>query len=282
MGEVAERRDGYTLRREVSPRLLAKRRLARAGGQGHDCREELENVSENPTHALNALSVGAPDPELLALPAPPKEGRWFTIAVMSMTAVAAAALALSLHSEAKYALSPGEPIELGDLTMVELTGTLDNKYVRGTGMLGSHGAIRYGRAAEGDSYRLAPLAGHDDLWVEIRVPEGFEGPRFIPPTTFAGRLVPIGRAGLRHQGLPAAVEDKAGVAVPEGAWILIDGSSPRASRWALAMMIVLIGFASWNVVSAGKLLARVRDRDAPRPPTDGPEDDGDEPRSAAT
>jgi hypothetical protein len=168
-------------------------------------------------------------------------------------------LAWSLRSEARYATTLGQPTEVGELSKLSLGANVENRYVRGSGLLGSQGAIRYGRAAEGDSFRLAPVLGQDKLWVEIRVPEGFEGPRFIPPSTFAGRLVPLSDAGLRHQSLRDAVADKTEAKVPPDAWILIDGSSPRASRWALAMVIILLGFATWNLVSIARLVSRIRD-----------------------
>jgi hypothetical protein len=202
------------------------------------------------------------DPELLALPAPPKRERAVTLVVMALTSLAAALLAWSLRSEARYALVAGTPRELGDLSKVALDASLTNAYVRGEGLLGTQGAIRYGRAAESDSFRLAPIAGHNKLWVEIRVPEGFEGPRFIPPTQFAGRLVPFADSGLRHASLRGAVQDETKVAVPADAWILIDGSSPRASRWALVLVVLFAGFSAWNMFGVARLVGRVRDEDA--------------------
>ena len=131
--------------------------------------------------------------------------------------------------------------------------------MRASGLLGTSGAIRYGRAAEGDSFRLAPVAGNPGLWVEIRVPEGFEGPRFVPPTAFAGRLVPFRKAGVRHvrPDQVGARPDRGGV-VPDDAWVLIDGSSPRASRWAVALTALFLGFAAWNVAGVARVLSRVR------------------------
>jgi hypothetical protein len=143
-----------------------------------------------------------------------------------------------------------------------------NRYKRATGLLGTSGAIRYGRAAEGDSFRLAPIAGNPKIWVEIRVPEGFEGPRFVPPTVFAGRLVPFDSAGIRHAFLRKAVSDQTDAEVPEGAWLLIDGSSPRASRWAVALAALFVGFAGWNLVGVVRLLRRVRDRSGALRPDD--------------
>jgi hypothetical protein len=205
----------------------------------------------------------APDPELLALPAPPRRERTAAIVLMVVTAALAAWMAFTLRGEARYALTQGQPLEVGDLTALQPTAELANRYVRASGLLGTAGAIKYGRAAEGDSFRLAPVAGSRQLWVEIRVPEGFEGPRFVPPTQFAGRLVPLAEAGIRHVGLARAVEAQAGVRLAPDAWVLMDGASPRASRWALALVVLFLGFAGWNVMALGRIVVRVRDRERP-------------------
>ncbi|WP_437779528.1 hypothetical protein [Sorangium sp. So ce1097] len=222
----------------------------------------------DPTSTLESLPRGpggpgrdvtGPDPELLALPAPPRQERTVTVALMAVTAIAALWMAITLLGEARYALSPGHPVDVGELAPLRPTADLANRYVRATGLLGTRSAIRYGRAAEGDSFRLAPVAGNPGLWVEIRVPEGFEGPRFVPPSAFAGRLVPFGSAGIRHARLAAEVEEQTGTAVPDGAWLLIDGSSPRASRWAVALAALFLGFAGWNLFGIARVLHRVRD-----------------------
>lgn len=219
-------------------------------------------VSRSEPQTAAAIGLREPDPELLALPSPPKRERTATVVVMAVTALATLALAWSLRGEARYAVTPGQPAELGDLSQLAPSSAVDNRYVRGSALLGATGAIRYGRAAEGDSFRLAPVAGNDKIWVEIRVPEGFEGPRFIPPTSFAGRLVPLREAGLRHSMLRGEVHDKGGVTLPDDAWILIDSTSPRASRWALLLVGLLAGFAAWNILGVIRLIARVRDGDA--------------------
>jgi hypothetical protein len=220
-----------------------------------------------------ASALAGPDPELLSLPAPPKRERTATVVLMMLTAVAAVWMALSLAGEARYALTPGQPLEVGDLTNLRPGVDLTNRYVQASGLLGTAGAIRYGRAAEGDSFRLAPVAGNPSVWVEIRVPEGFEGPRFVPPTSFAGRLVPFPRAGVRHVGLMKAVHQQTDVPVPGEAWLLIDGSSPRASRWAVALAALFAGFAAWNVAGVARVLARVRDRER--------DDEGDQESASA-
>lgn len=183
--------------------------------------------------------------------------------MMLLTTVAALWMTTALLGEARYALTQGQPLDIGDLGAMRPDDAFANRYIRGSALLGTTGAIRYGRAAEGDSFRLAPVAGNPAVWIEIRVPEGFEGPRFVPPTTFAGRLVPFDHAGIRHGSLARAIREQTEVTVPKGAWLLIDGSSPRTSRWAVALTLLFVGFAAWNVVGAIRLLSRVNDREAP-------------------
>jgi len=228
--------------------------------------------SSNPALDLRDLPEGAPsllppaldqdDAAVLdAAPAPPRRERTATVLLMLLTAIAAAVMAFALRGEARYAVTSGQPQEIGDLATLQPGSDLANRYVRASGLLGTHGAIRYGRAAEGDSFRLAPIAGNPRILVEIRVPEGFEGPRFVPPTTFAGRLVPLADAGVRHVGLADTVRDETKVEVPRDAWILIDGSSPRASRWAVALALLFVAFAGWNLLGVARLLSRVRDQE---------------------
>lgn len=204
------------------------------------------------------LDAQGQDPELLALPAPSKRARTATVGLMLVTAALALWMAFSLRGEASYALSSGDPAEVGDLTSAELPSSLGNQYVRASALLGTAGAIKYGRAAEGDSFRLAPVAGRPNVWVEMRVPEGFEGPRFVPPTLFAGRLVPFSAAGIRHSGLAASVAKQSQVTVPADAWLLIDGSSPRTARWAVALVALFGAFAAWNLASVYRILTKVR------------------------
>ena len=88
-----------------------------------------------------ALAAAEPDPELLSLPAPPKRERTITVVLMVVTAVAAAWMALSLLGEARYAVTPGHPLDVGDLTALHPGEEMANRYVRATGLLASAGAV---------------------------------------------------------------------------------------------------------------------------------------------
>ncbi len=203
----------------------------------------------------SALSdVLAQDEELLALPAPRRYERTATLVLLVVNALASLLLLVSLRGELSYALSSTIPIELRELRTSVPGPDMANHYVRGDGLLASSQSLRYDRLLEGDSFRLAPLAGNTKLWVEIRVPEGMESPRFIPPVSFIGRLVPFANAGVRYVGLRQSVRQAGLGPVPEDAWLLIDGASPRASRWSIALALLLTYFLAWNVLTAIRIV----------------------------
>ena len=198
------------------------------------------------------------DPELQALPAPPKRERTLAAALMIITTVASLAMCWALRSEVSYALANNVPVNISDLATLDIGSVKPGQYVEARAMLGTAGAIRYARPLEGDSFRLQPVAGNPKLWVEIRVPEGFEGPRFVPPVMFAGRLVPLRAAGLRHAGIAKSILRETNVALLEDTWILVDGASPRASRWAIALFALFAFFAMWNLANVVRILRPVR------------------------
>jgi hypothetical protein len=202
------------------------------------------------------------DPELLALPAPPKRERTLTVLLLALTALSSCAMSFALRGDAAYAFgggSAGAALDLGELRDANIKGaSSDNRFARGQGVLGAAGAIRFERPFESDSYRLSPVAGRRDLWVEVRVPAGEETGRYVPPTTFAGRLVPFDQAGPRHRGLVNAIETATGEAVPTGAKVLVDEEVPARARWAVALAAVFLAFAVWNAAAIARLLRRAR------------------------
>ena len=199
------------------------------------------------------------DPELEALPEPRRPGRALTLGCMALTALVALLMALSVRGEAAYALTKGPPTELGNLASFEPRAELANTWAHGEALLGSTNAIRYQRPLESGSYRLAPVAGNPKLWVQIRVPEGLEGPHFVPPTSFVGRLLPMSDASIRHAGLPAAVETAQAGRIADDAWLLVDGEAPSSTRWAIGLIALFVVFFAFNVWGLYRLLRPVRD-----------------------
>jgi hypothetical protein len=124
-------------------------------------------------------------------------------------------------------------------------------------MLGAAHAIRYERPLVSDSFRLMPVAGRPNVWVEVRVPPRGENMRWVPPQRLSGRLVRFDAAGPRHRGLTEAIRDVTGEDVPKGAWLLVDGAAPADAQWAVLLVALFFGFAAWNAVATARLLRKV-------------------------
>ncbi len=199
------------------------------------------------------------DPELLELPDPPKRERTITVALLLVTALAALAMVFALRRDAAYAFAPAQARDLGDLTTADTSTFVENEHVRAQAMLGAAHAIRYERPFVQGSFRLMPVAGRDDVWVEVRVPPRGENIRWVPPSQVSGRLVRFEAAGPRHRGLADAVKDATGREVPKGAWLLVDGATPSDARWAVLLVLIFAGFAAWNAFATAKLLRRVEE-----------------------
>lgn len=197
------------------------------------------------------------DPELLDLPDPPKRERSRTIATLVFTAFASLAMVVALRGDASYAFSAASPVELGDLGSAAPAAFVENGFVSGSAMLGAAHAIRYERPLVSESFRLMPVVGKPNVWVEVRVPAGAENIRYVPPSQFAGRLVKFDSAGPKHRGLASAVRDATGQKVPEAAWLLVEGEAPTGARWAILLVAMFLGFAVWNLAVTAKLLRKV-------------------------
>jgi hypothetical protein len=202
------------------------------------------------------------DPELLALPDPPRKERTLTVVVLALAAAAALAMVFALRRDVTYAMAGGAAgggAVLGDLGAVD-PGTLaanENRLVRADGLLGAAGGIRYERPFVEDTFRTVPVAGRTDVWVDVRVPSGQESGRWEPPRSFAGRLIKMSAAGPRHRGLAGAIEETTKAKVPPGAWLLVDGEEPDGSRWAVVLAAMFLGFAVWNAAAIGRIVRRV-------------------------
>jgi hypothetical protein len=218
-------------------------------------------VTTAPTHHLAPPNAGADDaidPELLDLPDPPKRERSVTVAMLVFTALASLSMVVALRGDAAYAFASAQPVELGDLGAAPAGALVENGFVRGTAMLGAAHAIRYERPLVSDSFRLMPVAGRPNVWVEVRVPAGAENIRYVPPNQITGRLVKFESAGPKHRGLASAVRDATGQKVPDASWLLVEGDAPQGARWAIMLIAMFLGFAAWNLSVTAKLLRKVR------------------------
>lgn len=225
---------------------------------------ESHPIKSHPIESHPIKSHRATDPELEALPEPRRPGRRLTLLSLTLLAFLSLAMIHALWGEAVYATRTGPPIEVNDLEHLSLNtspnglnqdggGQYDNEWVSGDGSLSYHKALSYRRPLESDAYRLARLSNNHDIWVELRVPQELDGPEFVPPTSFVGRLVPVSELGLRHTGLDVVFE-RAGV--PPDAYILLDGEAPATTRWVLGVIALLCGFFGFAVYGLTQLLRR--------------------------
>jgi hypothetical protein len=217
-----------------------------------------------PATDLSPLPLGKADadeidPELLALPDPPRRERTWTLLILGLTALVSLVMAVALRRDAAYAFASAVPTDLAELRDVAPSSLgQGNRFVSGRGMLGAAGAIRFERPFAEDTFRLSPLAGRRDFWVLVRVPAGEENARYVPPSQFRGRLVRFDAGGLRNRGLASVIEDATGEAVPKDGWMLVDGEAPGSATWAVGLAALFVAFAVWNLGAIAKLVRRVR------------------------
>lgn len=202
-----------------------------------------------------------PDPELVGLPAPRRPFRRLTLLCLTLTAAGSLAFIWSLSGDVRYSLMSSEPRDLGALNKLSPNLAHANQWVRGEGELAAMGGIRYERPLESDSYRMAPLSQNPNLWVQIRVPAGYENEYFVAPTAFAGRLVPFSSLGIRYDALGKAAEEAGWQRghLPKDAWLLIDGETPKSNRWIIGLMAMFAAycaFSLWALVALLKPLPR--------------------------
>jgi hypothetical protein len=250
---------GYT----VPPRPGQSQAGTTARGQvsGYDVTGVSREVPSVPSALeLARESQDELDPELLALPDPPRRERTFTVMVLALAAVLALAMVFALRRDVAYALAGSTPAGLGELRTAgtETLAASENRLVHAEGMLGAAGGIRYERPFLEDTFRTLAVAGREDIWVDVRVPEGQESGRWGPPRAFTGRLVRFGTAGPRHRGLANAIERTTGSRVSSEGWLLVDGEAPESARWTILLATMFLGCAAWNAVAIARIVRKVQ------------------------
>ncbi len=202
------------------------------------------------------------DSDLEALPAPRHPWRRLTLFTMGATLLGSFALLASLAGELAFTVRGGAPRSLGELARFVPSPRDANTWVQGEGELEAKNAVAFRRPLERDSYRLAKVSGPNQLWVQARVPEDDDDPehaRYVPPTSFVGRLVPAASGGVRLSELGAAIRDAGRPALPSNAWLLLDDETPRSTRWTLGLALLLLAFAGFNLFGLLRLLRPVSD-----------------------
>ncbi|MCA9534599.1 MAG: hypothetical protein KC593_13000 [Myxococcales bacterium] len=190
------------------------------------------------------------DPELLALPAPPRGLRIATMGMMAVVVAAAISLALSLSVDIAYFFGQREVTQLGNATTLDPALLVPNTYVQieGSPMLST--AVRYRRILGSDHYTLYPLAGQRNVYVQVAY-EDDDQERLATRREFAGRLVTFGQLGGRFSSVRAYLETRMNQPVSADSMVLLADEPPSSYAWALGVVLLAAFIAlldSWLIL----------------------------------
>jgi hypothetical protein len=190
-----------------------------------------------------SLSRDEVDPELLALPAPPRGRRLGTLALMALVVVAAMALAVSLRHDLAYFFASSTTIDLGDVTGVDPAQLEPNSYVRITGTPMISKAVRYRRPIGGARYAVFPLAGQRTIYVQVE-----DRPDAIAHGEFSGRLVTFSQLGSRMTSVRDYLDEDMALPVSGESFLILADESPGSYGWALLLAALCALFVAIDVV----------------------------------
>lgn len=178
--------------------------------------------------------------------------------VRLLSIVASALLVVALRHDLRWALAPSAVVELpANASPAELAAA-SHRQVALKGIPGGVGAVDYRRPIQGGLYRLAPLVDRPEVYAELRLPNGADPARFVPPTSLEGRLVPLEQGGVRFGDARALIEGATGRAAPAPAYLLEVGARPSLGAPAAVLgMVALLVCAVQSASLLGRL-ARLR------------------------
>jgi hypothetical protein len=187
------------------------------------------------------------DPELLALPAPPKGRRLWAMTLMAAVVALALGLASSLRSDMAYALLPDRAQLLGEAVRLNPAELPSNAYVvvRGTPMLS--GMVRFEAGWFGAEYVVFPLAGQRNVFVQVPA-DSLRDPRTSANTEFAGRIVTFGELGGRFRVVREFLAQRLALPVTSETYLVVAEDLPRSHAWSLffgAFCLAIVGLNVW-------------------------------------
>ncbi|MGF1467900.1 MAG: hypothetical protein ACFCGT_17405 [Sandaracinaceae bacterium] len=190
---------------------------------------ELSNIADRglPRRA-DAL-----DPELLALPAPPRARRVWALALMAVVCLLSVGLLVGLRHDLAYLVSSPRIVDLGDVTDLGTGSVPHNRYVRVRGTPMVSRTVRYRRLLGGARYELFPLAGQRRLLVQVPAGRGA-----LARVEYAGRLVTLGDLGGRLGVARRYLTEEMGVSADDGTLVLLADESPGSYAWAALLALL--------------------------------------------
>ena len=204
----------------------------------------IENTADGPLGGGSgpASDRDAVDPELLALPAPPRARRMMTLVVMAVVVVAAMALALSLRHDLAYFFSSPATIDLGDVSTIDPAELEPNSHVRISGTPMMSRAVRYRRVLTGGRYMVFPLAGQRTVYVQVE-----DRTDALGQSEFSGRLVTFGQLGSRMSTVRGYLGGELDLPVSNESFLILADESPSSYGWAFVLAALCLLFVLIDV-----------------------------------
>ncbi len=199
---------------------------------------QVENTADSHLPAPDAV-----DPELLALPAPPRGRRLSTLAMMALVVVAAMALAVSLRHDLAYFFSSAQTIDLGDVRTVDPATLEPNSHVRISGTPMMSRAVRYRRVLTGGRYVIFPLAGQRTVYVQVDDRQDALG-----RSEFSGRLVTFSQVDGRMSAVRNYLGREMSLPVSGESFLILADESPGSYGWALVLAAICALFVLIDVL----------------------------------
>jgi len=186
------------------------------------------------------------DPELMALPAPPRGQRLLAMVLMAAVVGLALGLVSSVRSDIQYALRADRAELLGDAVKLEPAALPSNAYVvvRGTPMLS--GMVRFEAGLLGTEYVVFPLAGQRNVFVQVSA-ESLRDPRTAASTEFAGRIVTFGDLGGRFRVVREYLAKRMALPVNAETFLVIADDPPRTHAWSLFFAGFCLAIIALNI-----------------------------------
>lgn len=196
----------------------------------------------------------AVDEMLVGLDAPPRARRRVLAALLGGIAVVALALAGQFKDDAVYALRGGPARSLGDgrvVSSAELAAH-GNGYVTLRATPSVAGAVTYSRWLFPGEHLVFPVAGREGEAVYVQVSQ--DGAAAMARGEFQGRLIPFDGAGGRYAPVARYLRGQLRAPVAGSTWLLVDGATPQALRWAPLVASLLLALAVSDLALLVRLL----------------------------
>lgn len=205
---------------------------------------------------VDSASVGeriapdAVDPDLLALPAPPRGQRLMAMTLMAAVMVGSVALIGQIRGDIAYFFAADTVIDLGTARLAKPADMPTNAFVRvlGTPMLSK--MVKFTQPLTGSEQVVFPLAGQRHLFVQVPL-DDINDPDKGARGEFFGRLVTFGQLRGRMVSVQGYLHDAMDMPVTAESFVLIADEGPESYLWAPLLAALCLGFivlTSWMLL----------------------------------